>query len=268
MTKEENKSDPRNGKSMTRRKALTLAASTTLVAAATSNLGALALAASEPPTAKETTMKHKAYVYTELQNSVSSFDDIPWHRVNQTIKEQPGFINKTWLFGVGNHSGGGLYTFDSIENAQKFVTGYFPSEARGFGVAQTTRVFDADATEEASRDMNSMHYDGKIDREPGAYVYTEVQLHAVPFDSAAPWRDLNPTLKKQPGLLAKTWLSGLHAGTPGGLYAFDTIENAKKFALDYFPTEAAALNAAFYTRVFDAVATKAASVEMDSPFYS
>ncbi len=213
-------------------------------------------------------MKHKAFVYTELQITVPSFDDIPWQRINLAIKEQPGFINKTWLFGAGNHSGGGLYCFDTIENAQKFVTNYFPGEARGFGVAQTTRIFDADATEEASRDMNSMHYDGKIDREPGAFVYTEVQLHALPFDSAAPWRKLNPTLKKQPGLMAKTWLSGIHTGTPGGLYAFDTIENAKKFALEYFPTEAAALNAAFCTRVFDAVAAKAASRAMNSPFYS
>ena len=212
-------------------------------------------------------MTQKAFVYTELQISVLSFGDIPWHQVNLNIKKQPGFINKTWLFGAGNNSGGGLYAFDSIENAQKFCTGYFPKEARGFGVAQTTCIFDAAASEAASRDMNSMHYDGKIERPPGAFVYTEVQLRAVPFDTTAPWRKLNPTLKKQPGLLAKTWLSGLHTGTPGGLYAFDTIENAKKFAVDYFPTEAAALNAAFYTRVFDGAVTAAASREMNSPFY-
>ena len=213
-------------------------------------------------------MTQKAFVYTELQISVPSFDDIPWHQLNLKIKKQPGFINKTWLFGTGNNSGGGFYAFDSIDNAQKFCTGYFPEEARSFGVAQTTRVFDAEVSEAASRDMNSMHYDGKIDRKPGAFVYTEVQLHAMPFDSTAPWRELNPTLKKQPGLLSKTWLNGLHTGTPGGLYAFDTIENAKKFAVDYFPTEAAALNAAFYTRVFDGAVTEAASREMNSPFYN
>ncbi len=207
----------------------------------------------------------KAFVYTELQMSVP-FNDIPWHQINTNIKKQPGFINKTWLAGVGNQSGGGLYAFDSIENAQKFVTGYFPDEAKGFGVAQTTRVFDADVTKLASIDMNSVYYNGKIETKPGAYVYTEVQLHVVPFDNG-PWRKLNPVLKQQPGLLSKTWLSGLNTGTPGGLYAFDTIENAKKFAIEYFPSEAASLNAAFYTRVFDASITEAASREMNSPFY-
>jgi hypothetical protein len=211
-------------------------------------------------------MPHQAYVYTELQISVP-FENVPWQRINDTIRRQPGFLNKTWLAGVGNNSAGGLYTFDSIENAQKFVTGYFPDEARAFGVAQTTRVFDAAATEAASREMNSVHYGAKLDVMPGAYVYTEVQLHALPFDEAAPWRTLNPILKRQPGLLSKTWLSGLHTGTAGGLYAFDTIENARQFAVDYFPTEAAALNAAFCTRVFDAHATEAASREINSPFY-
>lgn len=211
-------------------------------------------------------MSHQAYVYTELQIS-TPFKNVPWERINKAIKDQPGFLNKTWLAGVGNNSAGGLYTFDSIENAQKFVTGYFPAEARALGVAQTTRVFDAAATETASRDMNSMHYDGKMAVKPGAFVYTEVQLHALPFDQVAPWRELDPILKQQPGLLSKTWLSGLHTGTPGGLYAFDSIENARKFAVDYFPTEAAALNAAFYTRIFDASVTEAASRDMNSPYY-
>lgn len=228
--------------------------------------GAFNVAAQPSSTQQEKNMTHKAYVYTELQIS-TPFENVPWKRINDTIKKQPGFINKTWLVGVGNNSAGGLYTFDSIENAQKFVTEYFPAEARSFGVAQTTRVFDAAATEAASRDMNSVHYGEQLDVKPGAYVYTEVQLHALPFDKAVLWRTRNPILKQQPGLLSKTWLSGLDTGTPGGLYAFDTIENARKFAVDYFPTEAVTLNAAFYTRVFDANVTEAASREMNSPFY-
>ena len=264
MSKDQNTFYEALNKSMNRRKALKIAATTIATVMVAPTLAAIKATSN----LKEKTMTQKAFVYTELQISVARFDDIPWHKINIKIKKQPGFINKTWLFGVGNNSGGGLYAFDSIENAQKFVTGYFPEEARGFGVAQTTCIFDADATEAASRDMNSMHYDGKIDRKPGEFVYTEVQLHAKPFDSAAPWRELNPTLRKQPGILGKTWLSGLHTGTPGGFYAFDTIENATKFAVDYFPTEAANLNAAFCTRVFDANATEAASRDMNSPFYN
>lgn len=250
---------------MSRRKVIKLGA--TAIAAAAPVLGAFKAAAKQTNGLKEKTMTPKAFIYTEVPVA-TPFKDVPWQRINKAIKKLPGFVNKTWLSGVGDHSGGGLYAFDSIENAQKFVTGYFPEEARGFGVAQTTRIFDADATQNASRDMNSMHYDGKIDQKPGAYVYTEVQLHAVPFDEAAPWRKLNPVLKQQPGLLAKTWLSGLHTGTPGGFYAFDTIENAQNFALNYFPTEAAALNAAYMTKVFDANVTEAASRDMNSPFYA
>lgn len=209
-------------------------------------------------------MHPKAFVYTELQIS-APFHQAPWKDINQSLLQQPGFVNKNWLAGVGNHSLGGIYAFDTIENAQRFVTGYFPNEARKFGVAQTTRVFDAMIVEEASRDMNSVHFGRKPDRKPGAFVYTEVQI-SVPF-AGAPWRDLNPTLKKQPGLLAKTWLSGLHTHTLGGIYAFDSIDNAKSFALNYFPTEAAKLNAAYYTRVFDAMPTEEASRQLRSPFY-
>lgn len=90
----------------------------------------------------------KAFVYAELQISVP-FDQAPWREVNPTILQQPGVLNKTWLAGVGNDSLGGIYAFDTIGNAQKFVTGYFPDEARKFGVAQTTRIFDAAIVEAA-----------------------------------------------------------------------------------------------------------------------
>lgn len=253
-------------KVMNRRRVFDLNVAKIIIAIVALIFGTVSASEMDNPTQKENAMKPKAYVYTELQMSVP-FKDVPWQRINVDIKKQPGFINKTWLSGAGNNSGGGFYAFDSIENAQKFVTGYFPFEAKSFGVAQTTKIFDADATEEASRDMNSMHYDGKVDREPGAFVYTEVQLHAVPFNTTAPWLKLNATLKKQPGLMAKTWLSGFHSGTLGGFYAFDTVENARNFAVNYFPTEALELNAAFSTLVFDASATESASRDMNSPFY-
>jgi hypothetical protein len=207
----------------------------------------------------------KAFVYTELQLSVP-FENAPWKEINKALLKQPGFMNKTWLAGVDNHSLGGIYSFETIEDAQAFVTGYFPAEARKFGAPQTTRIFDAEIVEEASNDMNSVHFAGVMPKEPGAYVYTEVQI-AVPFGQA-PWRDLNPVLRAQPGLLSKTWLSGLHTHTPGGIYAFDTIENARNFATDYFPTETAAMDAAYTTRLFDAVATRESSIELHSPFWS
>jgi hypothetical protein len=113
--------------------------------------------------------------------------------------------------------------------------------------------------------LDSPHFGAKVARKPGAFVYTEVQVN-VPFEKA-PWQSRNPVLKQQPGLLAKTWLSGLHTNTLGGIDAFDTIENAKAFALEAFPETAAKMNAAFYTRVFDADITEEASRQMNSPYY-
>jgi len=98
-----------------------------------------------------------------------------------------------------------------------------------------------------------------------AFVYTELQVN-VPFDQA-PWREINSRLEKQPGILSKTWLSGIHTNTVGGLYGFDTIENARKVMLDYIPTEAANFNCAFYTRIFDASEVEEASRPLHSPFF-
>lgn len=209
-------------------------------------------------------MSNKAFVYTELQINVP-FADAPWREINPVLLQQPGFRNKTWLAGVKNNSLGGLYEFDSIENAKKFVTGYFPAEARKHGVAQTTRVFDGDIVEEASRYLNSLHFGGELAQEPQAFVYTEAQISA-PF-AQAPWRDMNPVLKAQPGLLHKTWLSGVHTNSVGGFYAFDTLENATRFVTDYFPTEAAGLNVAYTTRLFDATVVKEASLPLNTPFF-
>lgn len=161
------------------------AIATTLVASRVAPLPAVA-ASSQPNQGTETTPE--AFVYTELQISVP-FEKAGWQKLIAPLRAQPGLLNKTWLAGRGNGSVGGLYAFKTIDNAQSFVTGFFPNVARELGVAQTTRIFDARATEAASRDLNSAHYDGTLDRKPGAFVYTEVQV-SVPFEKA-PWRDRN-----------------------------------------------------------------------------
>lgn len=213
---------------------------------------------------QETAMTPKAFVYTEVAISVP-FDQVPLQEINAAIRKQPGFLNKTWLSGHGNNSIGGFYAFDSIENARKFVTGYFPGEPRSFGVAHNTRVFDAEATAAASRDMGAVYYNSGA-AAPGAFVYTELQL-AVPFEEA-PWKARNAALKTLPGLQNKVWLSGLQTQTLGGFDAFDSLDNALDFALNLFPETAAELGCAFYTRVFDASATEAASKAMNSPYYT
>ncbi|KIC33980.1 YdhR family protein [Leisingera sp. ANG-S5] len=213
---------------------------------------------------QETAMTPKAFVYTEVAISVP-FGQAPWQQINEQIRQQPGFLNKTWLSGHGNNSLGGFYGFDSIENAREFVTGYFPSEPRVFGVAHNTRVFDAEVTEAASRDMGAVHYGGPA-AAPGAFVYTELQL-SVPFEDA-PWQARNKALKMLPGLQNKVWLSGLQTQTLGGFDAFATLDQALDFAVKMFPETAAELGCAFYTRVFDAALTETASRAMNSPYYS
>lgn len=207
----------------------------------------------------------KAFVYSELQLAIR-FADYPALDLNKLIREQPGFRNKTWLSGLENRSVGGFYEFDSIENARAFAVNYFPAAARRRNVAQTTRIFDGDVVETASREMNSAHFGAAVTARPAAFVYTEAQI-AAPFDEA-PWRQMNPVLKQQPGLLHKTWLSGVKTQSVGGFYAFDTIENATRFVTDYFPTETAALGVAYTTRLFDAAPVAGASREMNSPFFA
>lgn len=207
----------------------------------------------------------KTFVYTELQISLP-ITEAPWTEINTAIKAQPGFNNKTWLQGYGTNSLGGFYAFDDLAGAQQFVAGYFPGEATKFGVAQMTRIFDGAVTAEASRDIDSAHYDTVPSHPPGAFVYTELQT-SVPFDKF-PWQDRNSKLKAAPGLISKTWLSGHNTNTLGGFDAFNSVENAQEFALNSFPKVAASLNAAFITRVFDASATVEMSRDMRSPFYT
>lgn len=99
----------------------------------------------------------KFFVYTEVQLSIH-FDQAPWREFTSTLQAQPGFRSKTWLSGVQNNSLGGFYEFDSLENAQAFAYDYFPTAAREIGAAFTTRIFDGNVTEEASRCLNSPYY--------------------------------------------------------------------------------------------------------------
>ena len=204
-----------------------------------------------------------AFVYTELQISVP-FDAVPVDRINAAIQARAGFLNKTWLSGFASGSAGGFYAFDTVADAVGFVTDYFPDEAKGFGVAQTTRIYDATALAEASRSAGSVHF-GARHAEPAAFVYSEAQVALDParYDTAA----ANAALAATTGHLSRTWLSGLNTGTLGAFDAFSSLEAAQKFALETYPAEAASLGAAFTTRLFEAATTKAASLKMSSPYY-
>jgi hypothetical protein len=99
----------------------------------------------------------KTFLYTEIQAAVP-FERFDWQQINPALKAAPGLIRKTWLAGIGTHTLGGFYEFDSAENALAFAKGPFADEARRAGAPATTRLFDGEIVKDASVDLNSPYY--------------------------------------------------------------------------------------------------------------
>lgn len=98
-----------------------------------------------------------------------------------------------------------------------------------------------------------------------AFVYVEVQASA--HLGEFPWKETNEEMKKQPGLVNKTWLSGADNNSVGGFYAFDSMESAKSYATIFMPKKCKEMNVGLTTRIFDAVVAEEASRDMGSPFF-
>lgn len=103
-------------------------------------------------------------------------------------------------------------------------------------------------------------------KKPKAFVYTELQL-SVQF-AQLPWQEIGERIQAQPGFLSKTWLSGDKNNSIGGFYGFDSLENARRFACDFFPAEVGRIGVPYTTRVFDGTETEEASRALHSPYYS
>ena len=204
-----------------------------------------------------------AFVYSQLQ-LVDPAQRPPWTRLHAGLESQPGFLSATLLAGTDAPAFAALYAFETVDQAREFVTEFYPARARELGVAQSTRLFDAAATAEASSEMDSPYFGGSIEH-PSAFVYTEVQT-SIPF-TEVPWGERNTAIRQSPGFLAKTWLSGAETHTVGGLYVFDSVLHARTFALETFPESARRQGRAFTVQVFDAATGEQASRELGSPFY-
>ena len=100
----------------------------------------------------------KVFVYAELHISLP-FKNVPWKEANIELQKIPGLVRKTWLSGADDNSVGGFYEFNSLESAQNFAWTIYPLEAKRLGVSFSTKIFDGDIVEEASRGMKSPHYD-------------------------------------------------------------------------------------------------------------
>jgi len=107
----------------------------------------------------------RTFLYTEVQASVP-FAHFDWGQANPSIKQAPGLINKTWLSGIGNNSLGGLYLFETEDDALAFARGPFAEEARRAGAAATTRIFDAEIVAAASADLGSPFFTAQQNANP------------------------------------------------------------------------------------------------------
>jgi hypothetical protein len=99
-----------------------------------------------------------------------------------------------------------------------------------------------------------------------AFVYIEAQV-SVPFEEYD-WSHDNQGIRKQPGFISKTWLSGADNNSIGGFYAFDSIENAKNYDTGFMSEKAKKLNIGITTCIFSAERVREASGEMNSPFFN
>lgn len=101
---------------------------------------------------------------------------------------------------------------------------------------------------------------------PAVFLYAEYQV-SIPFHSID-WKPIDVEMKKFPGLLSKTWLSGINTNSVGGFYAFDSQENAQAYIDGLLIPFAGRINGNLSVRLFDAEATREASTAIHSPYFS
>lgn len=210
----------------------------------------------------------KIFLYAEVQASIP-FHAVPWAQMNPLMKKEPGLIRKTWLSGLETNSVGGLYEFDTVQNARVYVDNYLAGEARQVGGAGSlmTRVYDGQVTEAASREMGSPWLISRSrGTKPGSIFLFNDMHWSVPFDHV-PWKELNVQLRRQPGLISKQWLSGVATRSVAGFYEFDSKDNALRFAFGMFAEEARKLGVTSNIKLFDVAAVRDASADMHSPYF-
>lgn len=97
------------------------------------------------------------------------------------------------------------------------------------------------------------------------FLYAEFQASA-PFVEPV-WKDANPAMHTVPGLRSKTWLSGINTFSIGGFYEFDSVANARAYAVGMLSDFAKAADASLTVKLFDGTVVAEASRGMNSPFY-
>jgi hypothetical protein len=103
--------------------------------------------------------------------------------------------------------------------------------------------------------------------QPGrVFLYAEFQV-SVRFSEGV-WRETNPAMHTVPGLRSKTWLSGINTNSIGGFYEFDSVQNARAYAVGMLADFAKAANASLSVKLFDGDVVAEASKDMGSPYFA
>jgi hypothetical protein len=99
----------------------------------------------------------KIFLYAEYQAAIP-FEQIDWRPINVEMQQFPGLKSKTWLSGINNHTVGGFYEFDSVENAQNYIDGLLLPFAKKVNGNLSVKLFDGEITREANMGMSSPYY--------------------------------------------------------------------------------------------------------------
>lgn len=99
----------------------------------------------------------RVFLYAEFQMSAPFVEGV-WKETNPAMHTVPGLRNKTWLSGIGTHSIGGFYEFDSIANARAYAEGMLATFAKDANASLTVKLFDGEVVADASQGMNSPFY--------------------------------------------------------------------------------------------------------------
>jgi Putative mono-oxygenase ydhR len=99
----------------------------------------------------------KVFIYAEFQIS-APFDQVDWEPINDEMKKFPGLKSKTWLSGINNHSLGGFYEFDSLDNAQNYIDELLVPVTKRLNGNLSVKLFNGDVVKEASLGMASPYY--------------------------------------------------------------------------------------------------------------
>jgi hypothetical protein len=99
----------------------------------------------------------RVFLYAEFQVSAPFVEGV-WKEANPSMHTVPGLRSKTWLSGIGTHTIGGFYEFDSVANARAYAEGMLAQFAKDADASLTVKLFDGEVVAEASRGMNSPFY--------------------------------------------------------------------------------------------------------------